>query len=107
VPVPLPNNPTVALSDYLPTGEGLAWRSGKPISDMTSLGATMAADPAISECAIARVWDWALGKPDIVDGAARVPSTTIESQVDAFEADGHRLREAIVRVFTSDDFVRF
>jgi hypothetical protein len=107
VPVPLPNNPTVAMSDYLPTGEGLAWRSGKPITDMTSLGATMAADPAISECAIARVWDWALGKPDIVDGAARVPGTTIDSQVADFEAGGHRLREAIVRVFTSDDFVRF
>ncbi|HSD89681.1 MAG TPA: hypothetical protein VLB44_19250, partial [Kofleriaceae bacterium] len=101
VPVPLPNNPMVALSDYLPAGEGLAWRSGKPITDMASLGATMAADPAISECAIARVWDWALGKPDIVDGAARVPTTTIEAQVDAFEADGHRLREAIYRVFTS------
>jgi hypothetical protein len=67
----------------------------------------MAADPAIADCAIARVWNFALGKPDIVDAAARVPSSTIESQVADFKAGGYRLRDAMYRVFTSDDFVRF
>lgn len=107
VPVPLPDNPTVAMSDYLPSGESLAWRFGTPVTDMPSLGAAMAADPAIAECAVARTWDWALGKADIVDAGAKVPSATIESQVADFKAGGFRLRDAMYRVFTSDDFVRF
>jgi hypothetical protein len=107
VPVPLPDEPAVAQSDYLPAGEGLAWRLGVPVTDMPSLGRQMAADPAIAECAIDRVWNWAMGKSDIVDGGARVPRPTVESQITAFVAGGHKLRDAIYRVFTSDDFVRF
>ena len=107
VPVPLPDNPTVELRDYLPAGEGLAWRFGVPVSDMTSLGRAMAADRAIAECAIARAWNWAMGKNDIVDGAARVPTATIEDQVNAFVAGGYSMKDAMFRVFTSDDFVRF
>jgi hypothetical protein len=107
VPVPLPDNPPVEMRDYLPPGEGLAWRFGVPVSDMTSLGRAMAADPAVAECAIARVWDWAMGKSDIVDGAAKVPSATIADQVAAFVAGGYSMRDAMFRVFTSDDFVRF
>ncbi len=107
VPVPLPDNPNAEMRDYLPAGEGLAWRYGVPVSDMTSLGKAMAADPAIAECAIARVWNWAMGKNDIVDDAARVPAATIEAQVAAFRADNLNLKNAMYRVFTSDDFVRF
>lgn len=107
VPVPLPENPAVEMRDYLPPGEGLAWRYGVPVSDMTSLGRAMAADPDIAECAIARVWNWAMGKSDIVDGGARVPSATIDAHVMAFAAGNYSLKDAIYRVFTSDDFVRF
>jgi hypothetical protein len=107
VPVPLPENPNAAMRDYLPPGEGLAWRFGVPVSDMTSLGKAMAADPAIAECAIARVWNWAMGKNDIVDDGARIPAATIEAQVEAFRADNYNLKNAMYRVFTSDDFVRF
>jgi len=107
VPVPLPDNPAVKMSDYLPNGESLAWRFGVPVTDMKSLGTAMAADDAIAECAVGRVWNWALGRPDIVDAGAKVPSTTIESQVADFKAGGYHLRDAMYRVFTSDDFVRF
>lgn len=107
VPVPLPDEPAVAQSDYLPAGEPLAWRKGVTVTDMPSLGRAMAADPAIAECAVARVWNWAMGRQDIVDGGARVPTATIESQVTAFVSGGHKLRDAIYRVFTSDDFVKF
>jgi len=106
-PVPLPMAPAVKMSDYLPAGEGLAWRKGVPVTDMASLGTAMAADRAISECAIARVWNWAMDKQDIVDGLAKVPSATIAPQVDAFVANDHKLRDAILAVFTSDDFVKF
>jgi len=112
VPTPLPMMPPppAVRLDYLPATEQLAWRyNTTPINDndLPSLGHEIANDPQVSQCAVARVWNWALGKADIVDGGFRVPAATIQSQVDAFVADGYRLREAIYRVFTSDDFVRF
>jgi hypothetical protein len=107
VPVPLPDEPNVELRDYLPAGESLAWRLGVTITDMPSLGRAMAADPDIAECAVARVWNWAMGKPDIVDDGVRVPSETIAEHVAAFTAGGYRLRDTIYRVMTSDDFVKF
>lgn len=107
VPVPLPDEPRAAMTDYLPPGEALAWRFGVPVSDMASLGAAMAADPDIAACAIARLWTWAFGKTDLVDGAARVPIATIEQPLAAFEASGYRIRDALLHIFTSDDFIRF
>lgn len=107
VPTPFPNNPPARMADYLPVGESLAWRQGVPIIDMASLGAAMAADRDIAECAVARVWNWAMGKSDIVDGGVRVPIATIQRHVDAFTANGHRLRGVLFDVFTSDDFIRF
>jgi hypothetical protein len=107
VPVPLPNEPRAQQSDYLPAGEGLAWRLGVPVTDMASLGAAMAADPDVASCAIARLWNWALGKPDVVDGPAQVPAATIAEHVAAFQTGGHRLRAALLDIFTSDDFIRF
>jgi hypothetical protein len=107
VPVPLPDEPRAAISDYLPPGEPMAWRFGVPVSDMTSLGAAMAADPDIAACAIARLWTWAFGKTDLVDSAVRVPIATIEQPLAAFEANGYRIRGALFDIFTSDDFIRF
>lgn len=107
VPTPLADAPPAVLGDYLPAGEALAWRSGTPVADMTGLGAAIAADPDISACVIARLWNWALGKSDIVDSSTRVPAATIAQQVAAFEANGHRIRDAILDIFTSDDFVKF
>lgn len=107
VPTPLADAPPAAMTDYLPPGEGLAWRAGVPLTDMHSLGMVMAKDPDIAACAIARLWNWALGKLDIVDGSVRVPTATIERQIAAFEANGYRLRAALFDIFTSDDFIRF
>jgi uncharacterized protein DUF1585 len=106
-PTPLPDAPPAVLGDYLPAGELLAWRSGTPVADMTGLGDAIAADPDVSACVIARLWNWALGKSDIVDSATRVPAATIDQTAAAFEANGHRIRGAILDIFTSDDFVKF
>jgi hypothetical protein len=67
----------------------------------------MAADPDVSACVVSRLWNWALGKSDIVDSSSRVPAATIEAQVAAFDSGGHRVRGALRNIFTSDDFVRF
>jgi hypothetical protein len=107
VPTPVAGNPTAVYSDYLPSGEPLAWRHDVKISDMASLQAAVAADPDTARCAVARLWNWAMGKSDIVDAAQKVPADTIDDQVAEFAADGYRVKNALYRIFTSDDFVRF
>jgi len=99
--------PTTKLTDWLPAGEQTAWRYGYPAADLPALGQAMAADPAIAECAVARVWNWAFGKGDIVDALSIVPDQTIAAQVASFAGNGYRLKQTIYEVFTSDDFVRF
>jgi hypothetical protein len=107
VMVPVEGSPLAAPEDYLPPGEVLSWRLDVATPDLPALGAAMAADPAISECAVARVWNWAMGKGDIVDTLSTIPSDVIATQVADFRAGGHVLRDAILAVFTADDFVKF
>jgi len=107
VPTPLDGAPLAKMSDYLPTGETTAWRMGKPAADLPALGQVMAADPAVAECGVARIWNWALGKTDIVDTLQEVPTDTIKAQIDAFASNGYKLKDMIFAVYTSDDFVKF
>lgn len=107
VPTPLDGAPPAQLTDYLPAGEVTSWRHGQPVADIPALGAAMAADPAIATCGVARMWNWALGKRDIVDALEAVPIETIQTQVDAFTADGFKLKNLIFAVFTADDFTKF
>ncbi len=107
VPTPLDGSPPAALSDYLPAGETTAWRFGTPAADIAGLGAAMAADPAVATCGVARMWNWALGKTDIVDTLQEVPADTIATQVTAFQTGGFKLKDLIYAVYTSDDFVKF
>lgn len=104
---PTEGTPTASRLDWLPETESTSWRLGVPTADLPALGAAMAADPMISECAVARVWNWAMGKGDIVDTLATVPSEVIATQVADFQANNHVLKDAIFAVFTADDFVKF
>ena len=107
VPTPFDGAPPAQLTDYLPAGETTAWRFGVATPDIPAFGAAMAADPAVAECGVARVWNWALGKTDIVDTLEDVPAATIKGQVDAFTANGFKLKDLIFAVYTSDDFTKF
>ncbi|MGE0869984.1 MAG: hypothetical protein AB7P03_15565 [Kofleriaceae bacterium] len=107
VPTPLEGAPLAELGDYLPAGETTAWRYGAPAADLPALGAAIAADPDVARCGVARIWNWALGKTDIVDTLMEVPSETIDSQLAAFTANGHKLKDLIFAIYTSDDFVKF
>ncbi len=107
VPVPIEGAPPAVLADYLPDGESMAWRLGHPVADLASFGAAMAADPEVAECAVARVWNFAMGKGDIVAALAIVPASVIQQQVASFQQNGYQLKETIRQVFTSDDFVKF
>lgn len=107
VPTPLDNAPMARMTDYLPDGETTAWRLNVPTPDLVSLGAAIAADPDVAECGVARMWNWALGKTDIVDTLQEVPIETIQTQVAAFTSGGYKLKDLIYAVYTSDDFVKF
>ena len=107
VPLPIDGAPPATFSDYLPAGETTAWRLGVAAPDLPGLGQAMAADPAIAECAVARTWNWAMGKTDIVDTLSTIPHDVIASQITAFQGDGYNLKDAIFAVFTADDFVKF
>ncbi len=107
VPTPLDGAPLAVMSDYLPTGEVTSWKFGVPAADIPAFGAAMAADPAVAECGVARIWNWALGKTDIVDTLETVPTDTIQSQLTAFTANGFKMKDLIYAVYTADDFVKF
>jgi hypothetical protein len=107
VPTPAEGMPLARLEDYLVAGETTAWRMGEPVQDLAGFGAAMAADPDVAECAVARVWNWAFGKGDIVAALALVPSSTIQTQLGEFSASGYQLKGVVRSVFTSDDFVKF
>jgi hypothetical protein len=107
VPTPLDGAPMARLEDYLPTGETTAWRFGVPAADIPAYGAAMAADPNVAKCGVARMWNWAMGKQDIVDTLSEVPVETIQAQLDAFTASGYKMKDLIFAVYTADDFVKF
>lgn len=107
VPTPLEGSPMARMTDYIPAGETTAWRMGVPAADLPALGQAIAADPAVAECGVARMWNWALGKTDIVDTLQEVPKATIQAQIDAFAASGYKMKDLIYAVYTSEDFVKF
>ena len=107
VPTPLEGAPPAKLTDYLTPGETTAWRFGVAAADIPTYGADMAKDPLVAECGVARAWNWALDKQDIVDALDVVPSDTIATEVAAFTSDGFKMKDLIYAVFTSDDFVKF
>jgi hypothetical protein len=102
-PEPVPTE----LSHWLVDGEEPSWREGVPTPDFPALGEAMAADPAVKQCVVARLWNFAMSKEDIVDGAAVVPAEIIEDHVQAFLVRGENLSDALRAMMKSDDFVRF
>lgn len=109
IQVMTPTVPAVktTMTDWLPAGQGLAWRDGKAITDLPSLGQAMAADPDVARCAVNRVWDWAFSRGDIVNDLATIPAVVTDDLTKNFTANGMKLKSVIRAVYTSDDFVRF
>ncbi|HTL34955.1 MAG TPA: hypothetical protein VL326_17620 [Kofleriaceae bacterium] len=107
VTLPTDGRPLATRADWLPAGETTAWRYNKPATTLTQLGQAMAADPQVGTCTVARVWNFALGKGDIVQTLSIVPADVIQTQLAAFDASGHKLRDLFYTVFTSDDFTKY
>jgi hypothetical protein len=94
------------LSHWLQPGEATQWRKGNPVADLAELGQAIADDPAFGECMVARMWNWALSKEDIVSDLATVPYGVIEPHVVQLDAEGD-LKAALRSIMVSKDFVSF
>jgi Protein of unknown function (DUF1588) len=107
VKTPIPNLPTTKMTDWLPATETTHWRVNTPAATIADLGAAMAVDPAVASCFVARAWNWAMDKDDIVDDAAVVPASTIDTVVQGFVSGGYKMKGTLKAIFTSSDYVLF
>lgn len=110
VQVPVTGLPFAVMADWLPqsgTPEVPAWKYKVPTKDLTELGAAMAADDEVMSCAVARVWNYAMSKGDIVIDAASVAPEVTAPLYAGFKQSGYDLRSVVRASFVHDDFVRF
>jgi hypothetical protein len=105
--IPIANSPAAELTDWLPPGEGPAFKFGVPTPTLVEYGAAMAADEEILACPVKRMWNYAMSKGDIVIDVADVPTEVVGPLVDQFKQNGYNLREVVKAIFLHDDFVRF
>jgi hypothetical protein len=94
------------LSHWLPAGETLAWKQGNPVTTLADYGQLLAEDPLVAECVVARMWNFAMSKEDIVVDLATVPYGVIQPHVADYD-DGQDLKQVLRGIMTSEDFVSF
>lgn len=106
--LPSDGSPTARMSDYLPDGEVTAWRFGTPARNLPEFGAAMVADASVHQCTVARMWNWAMGRGDIVEAVDTVPTDVIEGLITSYRGEhNNRIKPLLMEIFTSDDFIRF
>ena len=108
VTIPVAGVPFAVMEDFLPAGQQqTAFKLGKPANNLFEYGIHMAGDEEVLSCAVARVWNLAMSKGDIVNDGSAVPSATIAELVQDFKDTNYNLRATVRAVFTHDDFVRY
>ena len=105
--LPITGTPAAVMDDFLLAGEPTAWKKDMPAADIKAMGQAMASDPAVIECAVSRVWNYAMSKGDIVGDSASLDPKVIATVVQKFKANGFNLNATWREIFTHDDFVRF
>lgn len=103
----VPDPVKTKMSHWLVAGEKTHWRLGQEVADLAELGQAIAGDEAVAECAVARAYNYAFSKEDIVTDLATVPPSVLEKYVAEFEKNGQNLKKTMRAIFASDDFVRF
>lgn len=92
---------------WLPDAEKTAWRHGEEVADLPALGAAMAADPDVAECAVTRMWNFVMSKEDVVTDLAIVPDVVLDPYKTKFKADDYDLKATLRAMLLSDDFTKF
>jgi hypothetical protein len=102
-PEPVPTE----LGHWLVPGEVTAWRHEQPVADLPALGQALANDPEVKACAVTRMWNFVMSKPDVVNDLSTVPFEVVEDFYDEFDASGYDLKAALRMMLLSQDFVSF
>jgi hypothetical protein len=107
VRLPTQGTPLATMADWLPAAEVTSYRYQKPVASLTEFGTALSADPITAECEVARLWNWAMNKGEIVNDAATVPRGTIDAALTAYTGAGYKVKTALKSIFTADDYVKF
>jgi Protein of unknown function (DUF1549)/Protein of unknown function (DUF1588) len=102
-----PNAVPTEITHWLQPGETTSWRMTNPAPDLPALGAAIAKDPDVGECAVARMWNFTMSKEDIVSDLATVPAAVLKPYLAEFEGNGQNLKKTLRAMLTSDDFTTF
>lgn len=134
--VPVNGSPKAKLSDWLciastcpnSGNNGTAWKKTMrvngvempaPASTINELGQMMSQDDEVTECAVKRMWNYAMGRSDITEIGGRswvsLPDrkdpnselVTMTKLVSQFKSNGYNLKKVFRTVLLSDDFTRF
>ncbi len=111
VQVPVDGSPFAKITDWLPDGQQqTAWKFGMPAANLTEMGTQMAGDDEVLECAVKRVWNYAMARGDTttigggnwVDAPKHLPVL-----VKSFKEGNYNMKSVLRAVVLSDEFVRF
>lgn len=93
--------------DYLPDEEPTAFRAGQPVSNLGEFCTALSQSREVHCTVVARLWNWMMGRGDVVDARALVPDEALQPLCSSFEDNGLRIRDALRSITRHDDFVRF
>jgi hypothetical protein len=133
--VPVEGSPRAKMKDWLciggancPPGVTTAWKKtmkvngveqAAPAANLSEMGQMMAQDDEVIECAVERVWNYAMGRSDITEIGGRswvsLPDrkdpnaglVTLSKLVNEFKSNNYNLKKVLRATLVSDDFVRF
>ena len=135
--VPVDGSPRAKLSDWLcidplkcpnSGNNKTAWKKTMKVngievpalaSTINELGQAMSQDDEVTECAVKRVWNYAMGRADITEIGGRswvaLPDRkdpnqellTMSKLVSKFKSNGYNLKDVLRAILLSDDFTRF
>jgi hypothetical protein len=141
VHIPIEGNPFAKLSDWLCVDPAkcadaanirTAWKhhmtsngvlktdSETAAADLVELGQRMTEDDEVYECAVKRIWNFAMGRGDIIehgtnttvylgdeDNSPNPKALRVKTLTDELKANNYNLKLVLRRILVSDDFVRF
>jgi len=107
VHTPVVGSPFSQLSDWLPASQMTAWKYNVPAASLQALGTAMAADPEVQTCTVARMWNYAMSRGDIVETGNTVSTVVTGPLVTQLAAANNSLLKLLGGIFKSDDFVKF
>jgi hypothetical protein len=134
--VPVNGSPRAKLSDWLCISSSCpnngnnttAWKKlmkvdgvevAAPASSLNELGLQMSKDDEVIECAVKRIWNYAMGRADITEIGGRswvnLPNRldpnsellTMSKLVAQFKSNNFNLKQVFRSILLSDDFTRF